>query len=69
MKFEICISDNSSSNENLKTVRIFRKKFKNKVKIIYHKFKVNKGVTINFLKPKQCFVGPWSEEYFKRSTE
>ena len=50
MKFEICISDNSSSNENLKTVRIFRKKFKNKVKIIYHKFKVNKGVTINFLK-------------------
>ena len=50
IKLEICISDNSDTNDNLKTVRSYRKKFKNKVKINYQKFKKNKGVSINYLK-------------------
>jgi glycosyltransferase involved in cell wall biosynthesis len=49
LKFEICISDNGSGRKNLKTIKIFRKKFKNKVQIKYFKFKNNKGVTLNFL--------------------
>ena len=39
IKLEICISDNSYKSTNLKTVRSYRKKFKNKVKINYQKFK------------------------------
>ncbi len=50
IELEICISDNSEKNVNLKTIKYFRKKFKNKVKIKYQKFNKNKGVSINYLK-------------------
>jgi len=50
LKFEICISDNSSNNQNTKTIKFFRKKFKSRVKIKYNRFKTNKGVALNFLK-------------------
>ena len=50
IKLEICISDNSESNGNLKAIKYFRKKFKNKVNIKYHRFFRNKGVSINYLK-------------------
>tara|TARA_A100001015_G_scaffold279018_1_gene339779 strand:- start:5592 stop:6608 length:1017 start_codon:yes stop_codon:yes gene_type:complete len=49
IKLEICISDNSENKNNLKTINIYKKKFKNKVKINYFKFKKNKGVSINYL--------------------
>ena len=50
IELEICISDNSDTSANLKTVKSYRKKFKNKVKINYQKFKKNKGVSLNYLK-------------------
>tara|TARA_B100001057_G_scaffold199562_1_gene200227 strand:- start:3198 stop:4211 length:1014 start_codon:yes stop_codon:yes gene_type:complete len=50
IELEICISDNSEKNVNLKTIKYFRKKFKNKVKIKYQKFNKNKGVSLNYLK-------------------
>ena len=50
LKFEICISDNGSKENNLDTIKTFNKKFKNKVKIKYFKFKSNKGVAPNILK-------------------
>jgi glycosyltransferase involved in cell wall biosynthesis len=50
LKFEICISDNGSKEKNINTIRTFNKKFKNKVKIKYFRFKNNKGVAPNILK-------------------
>ena len=50
IRLEICISDNSESNRNLKTINFYKKKFQNRVSIKYQRFKSNKGVAINYLK-------------------
>ncbi len=50
IKLEICISDNSETNKNLKTINFFRKKFKKRVIIKYQKFNTNQGVAKNYLK-------------------
>ena len=48
--FDICISDNGSNYKILDTIKYFRKKFRGKIKIKFNRFKMNQGVTKNFLK-------------------
>lgn len=52
-KFEVCISDNGSKHDIKKIVF----KYKQKIKIKFHRFKRNYGITTNFLKTIEMAKG------------